>query len=91
MELRFGAGLIATRAGVLCAVQARAALTRISRCTSGSGGGSVGPHDGCSRGVVMTNQRFTTAAQQLAREHGVQLWDRAVLVDRIRQTPRAPS
>jgi len=29
------------------------------------------PHHRCQRGLAVTNQRFASAARQLAREHGV--------------------
>ena len=79
----FGADLVVTKARLCTAVQAK----QRSRGTVGIRAlqevvGSL-PHHRCQRGLVVTNQRFTSAARQLAREHGVELWDREVLIDRI--------
>jgi restriction system protein len=84
----FGADLVVSRDGARCAVQAK----QRSR-------GSVGikavqevvgslPHHRCQRGLVVTNQRFTTAARQLAREHGVQLWEREALIGQLLRVQR---
>jgi len=67
----FGADLVVARDGVRCAVQAK-------QRSKGSVGikavqevvGSL-PHHRCQRGLVVTNQRFTAAARQLAKEHSV--------------------
>jgi restriction system protein len=79
----FGADLVVAREGVRCAVQAK----QRSRGTVGIKAvqevvGSL-PHHRCQRGLVVTNQRFTIAARQLAREHNVQLWERDVLIDQL--------
>ena len=38
---------------------------------------------GCDKGIVITNNYFTAAAQELARANGILLWDRDSLEERI--------
>ena len=81
----FGADLVITKGGVRTAVQAKqrsrgsVPIKAVQEVV-----GSL-PHYRCQRGLVVTNQRFTAAARQLAKEHGVELWDREVLINRILQ------
>jgi len=81
----FGADLVVARDGVRCAVQAKQRFKQTVGIKAVQEVVGSLPHHRCQRGLVVTNQRFTGAARQLAKEHGTQLWDRDVLIDRILQ------
>lgn len=72
----FGVDIVATdQNGRLCAVQCKRyssnlGIKPIQEVNAGA------THYGCTRKIVVTNSYFTKNAKQLAKELGVELWDR---------------
>lgn len=74
-----GVDLVVTKNGIRMAVQ----LKRLNRAAGPEGVREVlaaMTRYGCGAGLVVTNQRFTKLAKQLAQDNRVQLWDREELI-----------
>lgn len=74
----YGVDLIAEKAGQSVAVQCKryakpVGVAAVQEVVSGA------RHYGCTRAIVVSNQEFTRAAQQLALSHGCQLIGRRTL------------
>jgi len=70
-----GADIVLIRDGERVAVQAKRAGTSVSQDAVRAVVASKAIY-GCSAAMVITNNRYTSRAKQLAKANGVELWDR---------------
>lgn len=87
----YGADLVVTKGKSRTAVQAKRWSKRVGVKAVQEAVASKGMY-GCDAALVVANREFTQQAQKLARANNVDLWDRAVLVEKLiavrgRETP----
>ena len=80
----FGVDILAEKNGVKYAIQCKRYSHKLDNTPIQEVIGGLACYN-CSKGAVMTNQYFTEPAQQLAKINNVELWDRDVLQDMMKQ------
>jgi restriction system protein len=78
----FGADLVVERDGERMVVQAKRWSKKVGVKAVQEAHAAPAMY-ACSRALVVTNNRFTEPAKELARANRVELWDRDVLIDRM--------
>lgn len=78
----YGADLVVTKGKTRTAVQAKRWSKRVGVKAVQEAVASKGMY-GCDQALVVANREFTQQAQRLARANKVELWGRAVLVEKL--------
>jgi restriction system protein len=86
----YGADLVIAKGGLRRAVQAKRHSRPVGIRAVQEVVGAV-RHYGCQEALVVANRDFTPAARRLARDNGVELWDRARLVQELLTARGGPS
>jgi restriction system protein len=85
----WGADLVLRRAGVKTVVQAKRYKKAVGVRAVQEAVAAKAKY-GCTEAMVVTNSRFTRAAEELARVNGVVLWDRHRLIRALTEARPAP-
>ena len=85
----YGADLVVRREGEKTAVQAKRSQRQVGVQAIGEVLRAKGNY-GCRGAMLVTNSHFTRQAQEEARTHGIILWDREALVQKLLAVRTAP-
>lgn len=81
----YGVDVLASKSGVTYAIQCKLYSSSVgNKAVQEIVSGKI--YYNCDKAVVITNNYFTSAAQKLAYATGVELWDRSVLQQLIKQS-----
>lgn len=78
----YGADLVVRKEGVKTVIQAKRHKSRVGVKAIGEVLRAKGNY-GCSSAMLITNSSFTRQAEEEARTHGIELWDRDELIRRL--------